>query len=134
MKPLLATAPDEQRLSPKVRDARARIAFYASMPGYRAAFEHLGLGALADEAKALSKAQRWEELPPLIDDEVLNTFVTIGTYDEIAARLLERYGDVVTHCEFSVALGDEGDRSALAGMIADLHAHADTVAGDSTAC
>ena len=77
MKPLLATAPDEQRLSPKGRER---------------------------------------------------------PYDVIAARLLERYGDVVTHCEFSVALGDEGDRSALAGMIADLHAHADTVAGDSTAC
>ena len=63
MKPLVATAPDEQRLAAKVVDARARIAFYASTPGYRAAFDHLGLGALADEAKVLSKAQRWEELP-----------------------------------------------------------------------
>ena len=123
MKPLVATAPDEQRLAAKVVDARARIAFYASTPGYRAAFDHLGLGALADEAKVLSKAQRWEELPPLIDDDVLHTFVTVGTHDEIADRLHDRFGDVVTHCEFSVAVADESDRAALAGMVADLHAH-----------
>ena len=127
MKPLVATAPDELRLAAKVVDARARIAFYASTPGYRAAFDHLGLGALADEAKVLSKAQRWEELPPLIDDDVLHTFVTVGTHDEIADRLHDRFGDVVTHCEFSVAVADESDRAALAAMVAGLHAHHDTV-------
>jgi probable F420-dependent oxidoreductase len=128
MKPLVATAPDEERLVEKVRDARARIAFYASTPSYRAAFDHLGLGELADEAKLLSRAQRWEELPPLIDDEVLHTFVTIGTYDEIAARLHDRFGAVVTHCEFSVAVGDETDRAALAAMVAELHARDDRAA------
>ena len=122
MKPLVATAPDEERLVPKVRDARARIAFYASTPGYRAAFDHVGLGELADEAKVLSRAQRWEELPELISDDVLHRFVTVGTYDTIAARLHQRFGDVVTHCEFSVAVGDERDCTALASMVADLHA------------
>jgi probable F420-dependent oxidoreductase len=122
MKPLIATAPDDERLVPKVRDARARIAFYASTPGYRAAFDHVGLGSLADEAKILSKAQRWDELPALIDDEVLHTFVTIGTHDDIAARLHDRFGDVVTHCEFSIAVGDDADRAALAAMVTDLRA------------
>ena len=128
MKPLVATAPDEARLVPKVVDARARIAFYASTPGYRAAFEHVGLGALADEAKVLSKAQRWEELPPLIDDDTLHRFVTIGTYDDIAARIHERFGGVVTHCEFSIAVGDERDEAALAAMVAELHGRDDTAA------
>jgi hypothetical protein len=32
MKPLVATAANEAELPPKVRDARARIAFYASTP------------------------------------------------------------------------------------------------------
>ncbi len=122
MKPLIATAPDEELLAVRIRDARARIAFYASTPGYRRAVEHVGLADLADEAKVLSKDQRGEELPPLIDDDVLHTFVTVGTYDEIAQRLHDRYGGVVTHCEFSIAVHDDADRAALAGMIADLHA------------
>lgn len=125
MKPLIATAQDEERLQAKVRDARARLAFYASTPGYRRAFAHLGLGELADEAKVLSKQQRWEELPPPIDDGVLDSFVTVGTYDEIAGRLRDRFGRVVTHCEFSVAVTDASDRDALAGMIAALQADDD---------
>jgi hypothetical protein len=108
-----------------VRDARARIAFYASTPGYVAAFEHLGLGDLAAEAKQLSKAQRWEELPQLIDDDVLHTFVTIGTYDVIGRRLLDRFAPVVTHCEFSIAVRTDDDRQVLADLVRDVHAESD---------
>ena len=35
--------------------------------------------------------QRWEELPTHITDEVLHQFVTIGTYDEIADKLIDRF-------------------------------------------
>jgi len=125
MKPLVASAPDEEQLEPKVRDARARIAFYASTPGYAAAFDHLGLGDLAAEAKLLSKAQRWEELPALISDDVLHTFVTIGTFDTIGRRLLDRFGPVVTHCEFSIAVRTDDDRETLAGLVRDVHAESD---------
>ena len=86
MKPLVATAATEEELAPKVVDVRARISFYASTPQYRAAFAHHGLGDLADELKLLSRAQRWEEMPQHITDDVLHTFVTIGTYDQIAAQ------------------------------------------------
>jgi probable F420-dependent oxidoreductase len=120
IKPLLAVAPDESELQGKIRDARARIAFYASTPGYRAAFVHLGLDALADEAKLLSRAQRWEELPALISDEVLDQFVTIGTYDVIGERLLERYGDIVTNAEFSIPVRNDVERETLGGLVESL--------------
>src|SRR3954452_4889663 len=120
MKPLVATAHTEQELVPKVRDARARIAFYASTPGYVAAFEHLGLGEMAREAAVLSKAQRWEELPDLIDDRTLHQFVCIGTYDEIGARLTERYRRVVTDIEFSMAVQNNQDRDILRGLAAAI--------------
>jgi len=123
MKPLVATARDERELEVKVRDARARIGFYASTPGYRAAFDHLGLGELADRAKEYSKRQDWESIPPLIDDEVLHTFVTIGTHDEIGDHLLERYGDVVSDIEFSIAVRDDTDRQVLADLARQLRAH-----------
>ena len=41
--PLIATAPDRARLEARVRDVRARIAFYASTPTYLIAFESAGL-------------------------------------------------------------------------------------------
>lgn len=116
MKPLVASARTEEELVAKVRDARARIAFYASTPGYVAAFEHLGLDDLAAEAKVLSKRQDWESLAALVDDDVLHRFVTVGTYDEIGHRLVERYGDVVSDIEFSIAVHDDDDRQTLADL------------------
>ena len=116
MKPLVAAAATEAELAPKVRDVRARIAFYASTPQYRAAFVHHGLADLADRLKLLSRAQRWEEMPQHISDEVLHTYVTVGTYDEIAGKLCDRYGPVVTHCEFSIPVKDDADRERLRGL------------------
>ena len=116
MKPLVAVAATEAELVPKMRDVRARIAFYASTPQYRAAFDHLGLGDLADRLKLLSRAQRWEELPQHITDDVLETFVTISTYDTIARKLCERFDRVVTHCEFSIAVKGPADREMLRGL------------------
>ncbi|MFP6725598.1 MAG: TIGR03617 family F420-dependent LLM class oxidoreductase, partial [Alphaproteobacteria bacterium] len=66
MKPLVATAPNEDILAQRVRDARARIAFYCSTPAYRRAFEIHGLGDLATELSQLSKAGRWNEMPERI--------------------------------------------------------------------
>jgi probable F420-dependent oxidoreductase len=113
MKPLVATAATEAELVPKIRDTRVRIAFYASTPQYRAAFEHVGLADLADRLKLLSRAQRWEEMPQHISDDVLHRFVTIGTHDQIARMLCDRFGDVVTNCEFSIAVKSDADRELL---------------------
>jgi len=122
MKPLVAAAASEAELVAKVRDVRARIAFYASTPQYRAAFAHHGLGALADELRLLSRAQRWEEMPGKINDEVLHTYVTVGTYDQIARNLIERYGRVVTHCEFSIAVRDPADKMRLRDLARAIQA------------
>src|SRR4029079_9749345 len=113
MKPLVAVAANEADLVPKVRDPRARSAFYASTPQYRAAFSHLGLDDLADKLKHLARAQRWEEMPQHISDTVLNQFVTIATYENIAHRLDERYGHLVTNCEFSIAVNSAAEREIL---------------------
>jgi len=122
MKPLVATAPDERELAVKVRDARARIAFYASTPTYVAAFEHVGLGDLAREAQQHSRAQRWEALPPLITDDILEQFVVVGTYDVIAQRLLDRYGRVVTHSEFSIPVRNDWERETLTRIVQEVRA------------
>ena len=120
MKPLIATAPDEEKLEAKVRDARARIAFYASTPGYRAAFDHLGLGDLADECKELSKAQKWEELPEFITDDILHQFAVIGTHEEIGTKLIERFGALVTDVEFSIAVTNDKEKEALRKLASDI--------------
>src|SRR5476651_2526349 len=120
MKPLIATAATEAELVPKVRDTRARISFYASTPQYRAAFDHLGLGDLADRLKLLSRAQKWEEMPQHIDDDMLHRFATIGTYDTIAKKLLDRYSGLITDCEFSIAVKTDADKERLRALAKEI--------------
>ncbi len=122
IKPLIATAPDEESLQARIHDVRARVAFYASTPAYRPAFELHGLGDMAREATAYSREQRWEALPDFIDDEILYTYAVVGTYDEIGDRLLERYADIVTHTEFSIPVRNEDERTRLAELVRQLQA------------
>lgn len=122
MKPLIATAATPAELADKVRDIRARVAFYASTPNYFAAFEFHGLQDLALKLRGLSKEQRWEEMPPYISDEVLNLYAVVGLHDEIGEKLIRRFGDVVTNVEFSIAVRNEGERSRLKALVARLQA------------
>ena len=77
---------------------------------------------LANELKVLSKAQRWEEMPKYISDEVLNTYAVVGTYDEIADKLIERYGDFASSVEFSIPASNAANRERLHAMAAKLQA------------
>jgi probable F420-dependent oxidoreductase len=120
MKPLICTAPDARTLALRVRDVRARVAFYASTPGYRAAFDAHGLTDLAIELAQLSKAQRWEEMPPRISDDVLHTYAVVGTYEEIGKKLIDRYGGLITDVEFSIPAGSESERATLRDLVRDL--------------
>lgn len=122
MKPLVATAPDAESLARKVADVRARVAFYASTPAYRATFDAHGLTDLADELAVLSKQQRWEEMAERIDDDVLNTYATVGTYDEIGDRLADRYGGLVDRIEFSIPATSPAERERCADLVRRLKA------------
>ena len=117
MKPLVATAPNEDILAQRVRDARARIAFYCSTPAYRRAFEIHGLGDLATELSQLSKAGRWNEMPERISDDILHEYVAVGTYDQIGDILVDRFDGVVTSIEFSIAARDEHVQAILQDLV-----------------
>jgi probable F420-dependent oxidoreductase len=125
-KPLIATARSADELALRVRDVRARLAFYISTPSYRRAVEHHGLGDLARKLSQFARAQDWEKMPHCVTDEVLHLFAVVGRHEEIAAKLIERFHDVVTHCEFSIAVRVERDKEELAEIAATLQAAPDT--------
>jgi len=118
--PLVATAPDPARLAERVRDVRARVAFYASTPSYLIAFESEGYGEVARTLQGHARAQRWDEMPGLVSDEMLDAYAVIGTYDEIAARLRARYGHLATSLEFAIPLADAADEATLRGLLGSL--------------
>lgn len=122
MKPLVATAPDSAALAKVADTVRARVAFYLSTPSYRGAFEIHGWGDVARQASELSRAQRWDELPGLVDDEMFHTVATVGTYDEIASKLRERYEGRVDRIEFSIPVNQPDDLTTLQSLLTAIRA------------
>ena len=120
MKPLVATAPTDETLSKVVETVRARVAFYLSTPAYRPAFDVHEWTDLAEQATVLSREQRWEELPQLVDDQMLNTIATVGTYDEIGERLVARYGELIDRIEFSIPVTNSDEGTQLTSILRTL--------------
>jgi probable F420-dependent oxidoreductase len=121
-KPLIAAAATEEALEKKIRDVRARVAFYASTPAYRPAFEIWGLGDLADRLSVLSREQLWEEMPAYVDDDMLHKYAVVGLYEDIADKIVERYSGVLTHVGFSIAVENENDADTLRKMVKRVQA------------
>jgi len=95
---------------------RQQLAFYASTPTYRAVLEHHGWGDVGEELSKLARAGRFDALPALITEPMVDAFVTRApTYAALGRRLRERYGDVLDR------VGLYGDAARLAtGDIAQL--------------
>ncbi len=75
----------------EIEAQRQQIAFYASTPSYRPVLNWHGWGKVGEELSALAARGRWGEMPGLITDEMLETFVLIGSWDDIAGKLHAKY-------------------------------------------
>lgn len=74
---------------------RAQIAFYASTPSYRAVLAHHGWAAIGERLSALAARGRWDEMPALIDADMLAAFALEAPLDRLAPLLRERYAGLI---------------------------------------
>ena len=121
LKPLIATAADDEALAERIAIARQRLAFYCSTPAYKGAFEIFGLNDLCDELAELSKQGDWSALEARIDDDLLHRCVLVARYDQLAASIKERYGQLVQRIEVSIPVNDQADKEILGEVIDELN-------------
>jgi alkanesulfonate monooxygenase SsuD/methylene tetrahydromethanopterin reductase-like flavin-dependent oxidoreductase (luciferase family) len=69
-----------------------------------------GWGDIQPELNRLSKEGRWEEMGGLIDEELVDEFTVRGTPEEIAPRVLARYGDLVDRISFNAPYRSDPER------------------------
>jgi probable F420-dependent oxidoreductase len=98
----VATGNNEAEIAAAVAEVKRSMSFYGSTPAYRKVLELHGWGSLQDELNTLSKRDGWDQMPALIDDEVLHTFAVVGPPEHVAAELMRRYGDVVQRITLTV--------------------------------
>jgi probable F420-dependent oxidoreductase len=100
--PIVCTGRTDEELEVATAGVRRLLAFYGSTPAYRVALEPHGWESLQLELNRLTKAGRWEDLPALIDDEVLATLAVRGGPDEIGGLVAARYGAAVDRVGLSM--------------------------------
>jgi len=75
---------------------RQQLAFYASTPTYRAVLAHHGWSETGEKLSDLARRGRFDELPQLVSDAMLDAFVTrAGSHEELGHRLAQRYGGIL---------------------------------------
>jgi probable F420-dependent oxidoreductase len=98
---MIVTGDTEDEISAAEDGVRRQLAFYGSTPAYRRVLEVHGWGDLQPELNRLSKEGAWEEMGQLIGDELVDVFTVRSTPEEIAPRVLDRYGDLIDRISFN---------------------------------
>ncbi|HVA07097.1 MAG TPA: TIGR03617 family F420-dependent LLM class oxidoreductase, partial [Acidimicrobiales bacterium] len=76
------------------------LSFYASTPAYRPVLASEGWEDLQPELNSLSKSGRWDEMPGLIDDDMLRALAAVGSPKEVALDIAERFAGRVDRVAF----------------------------------
>ena len=116
----VVTGRDEAEMAAAAKGVRGQIAFYGSTPAYRKVLDLHGWGDLQDDLNRMSKEGRWSEMGDLIDDEILQEFAVMAPLDQVAAGLIDRWGDALGRISFYTPY--ESDTSQWDQVIADLKA------------
>ena len=116
----IITGPNQASIEKATREARQRIAFYASTRTYFPVLECHGFQEIGPELHRMSLEGRWEEMGNLVNDEILEAFAVVGEYDEIAPKVLERYGGLVQEVGLSISTSGTADEMQLKRIIRDL--------------
>ena len=59
-------------------------------------------------------------MPDLVDDDMLHTIATIGTYDQIADKLNKRFASRLDRVEFSAPVNSPEDPEAFREILGRL--------------
>jgi probable F420-dependent oxidoreductase len=95
------------------------IAFYGSTPAYREVLELGGWGELQPELNRLSKIGAFAEMRAQITDPMVRAIGVVGTPQECADQIRERYGAYATDvcCYFPGFIPSDDDVTELVGAL-----------------
>ncbi len=106
----VVTGATDHELEAARTGTKQQIAFYGSTPAYRGVLELHGWGDLQAELNTRSKRGEWTEMGDLITDEILETFAVVSPPEDVPARMLERYGDLVDRVAFYAPYRSDPER------------------------
>lgn len=80
--------------------ARQQISFYASTPTYKSVLDVHGWGDLSKKLGALAVRGKWDEMPALITDDILNEVAIVAPREQVVARIKQKYAGLLDRVTF----------------------------------
>ncbi len=100
--PLVATGTTEADAGSARDERRSLLAFLYSTPTYARSLELFGWSECGERLHALSRNGRWQEMPALVSDAMLDTFVPTAPYAGIADLLRDWLAGLADRIAFPV--------------------------------
>ncbi len=119
----VATGPDDATVAAERERFRDMLAFLFSTPAYWASLELFGWQHVGEALLALTREGRWKDMPAVFTDEVLDTFLVSGRYDELPEQLATRFGGLVDRITLTVPT-DPANDAAVTEAIKAIRASA----------
>lgn len=116
----VATGVDDHAVRAERERQRRLLAFLYSTPAYAATLELHGRPDLGSRLRALTRTGAWEELPTVLEDEVLDLVVVSARLTDLAERLQERFAGLASEIVLA-PLGSPVDDASIAGVVRTLH-------------
>lgn len=92
--PVMTAVSDDDEVRARQReDVRMRLAFYGSTPGYGLIFDTSGWPGVGERLTALQRAGDVAGMRDAVTDDLVDAMAITSTWDELPARLADRFGD-----------------------------------------
>ena len=114
------TGKNEEEVEKAKAPVRQQLSFYASTRVYHPVLEVHGWQDAGEQLFRLSMEGKWGEMANMITDEMLDEMAVIGTYDQIADKLKQRYAGVVTTLDFGFGVRTPEQHEALSAIVQEL--------------
>ena len=82
---------NERERAEQAHMVRQQVAFYGSTRTYQPVLECHGWGALTAQLHRKSVEGDWKGMADLVTDEMLDAYAVTATYDQLHAKIVERY-------------------------------------------
>ena len=116
----VVTGRTEQEVATAREDARRRLSYYGSTRSYSKVMALHGWVDEAAQLHRLSVEGKWDEMVPVVTDEMLDEFCVVGTWDELPAKMREKYAGINTEVSFSAEPANRDEEDQVKEIIAEL--------------
>ena len=116
----IVTGRNTQEVEEARERTRRQISFYASTRSYIKVMQTHGWDDEAAQLHRLSIEGKWDDMAALITDDILEEFCVIGTWDELPAKMREKFAGINTQVTIPVDARTPDEESQFREIIASL--------------